>query len=329
MSEAQVAALPVAGGYVYRRHALAVRVMHWINVVALTILLMSGLGIFNAHPALYWGKSSYNGEPPVLQMTAVDTPQGGKRGVTRILGHEFSTDGVLGVSKQAGGQLAIRGFPWWLTIPDAQWLSMSRAWHFFFAWVLVINGLAYVGYSLLTRHLARDLAPTRVDLAGIGRSIVDHLHFRHPHGEESKRYNVLQKFAYLAVVFVLLPLTILMGLGMSPRVNALWPGWVDLFGGRQSARTIHFICAWLIVAFVAIHVFEVIITGLWNNLRSMITGRYRVSGGATPDAGLGTTASGVARAYDLDASDAVADSSIAIDPLVPPARPDHTGGRSP
>ena len=276
MENAEASAVPVAGDYVYRRHALAVRIMHWVNVVALTILLMSGLGIFNAHPALYWGQSSYNGKPPVLELTAADTPDGDKRGVTRILGHEFATDGVLGVSAQPNGQRAIRGFPWWMTIPDMQWLSMSRAWHFFFAWVLLLNGLAYIVYSLLTRHLSRDLAPTRFDLAGIRQSIVDHLHLRHPAGEASKRYNVLQKFAYLAVIFVLLPLTILMGLGMSPWLNTVLPGWVGWFGGRQSARTIHFVCAWLIVAFVLVHVFEVIITGLFNNLRSMITGRYRV-----------------------------------------------------
>ena len=276
MDNAEASAVPVAGGYVYRRHALAVRIMHWINVVALTILLMSGLGIFNAHPALYWGQSSYNGKPPVLELTAADTPAGDKRGVTRILGREFATDGVLGVSAQPNGQRAIRGFPWWMTIPYMQWLSMSRTWHFFFAWVLVLNGLAYIAYSLVTRHLSRDLAPTRFDLAGIRQSIVDHLHFRHPAGEASKRYNVLQKFAYLAVIFVLLPLTILMGLGMSPWMDTVLPGWVGWFGGRQSARTIHFVCAWLIVAFVLVHVFEVIITGLFNNLRSMITGRYRV-----------------------------------------------------
>jgi thiosulfate reductase cytochrome b subunit len=270
--------------YLYPRHALPVRIMHWINVVALTILLMSGLGIFNAHPALYWGASSYNGRAPVLAMTAVDTPGGDKRGVTRVFGHEFDTDGLFGVSRQPTGQRAIRGFPWWMTIPDMQWLSMSRAWHFFFAWVLVLNGLAYVLYSIASRHFARDLAPTRTDVAGIGRSIVDHLHLRHPQGEASKRYNVLQKFAYLGVIFVLLPLTILMGLGMSPRMDTVLPGWVGWFGGRQSVRTIHFVCAWLIVAFVLVHVFEVIVTGLWNNLRSMVTGRYRVSSAAAPSA---------------------------------------------
>jgi thiosulfate reductase cytochrome b subunit len=91
---------------------------------------------------------------------------------------------------------------------------------------------------------------------------------------------VLQKLAYLTVIFVLLPLVILMGFAMSPGLNSVIPGWVDIVGGRQSARTIHFVVAWLLVLFVFIHVFEVIITGLWNNLRSMITGRYRVEGGA-------------------------------------------------
>jgi thiosulfate reductase cytochrome b subunit len=158
-----------------------------------------------------------------------------------------------------------------------KWLSMARAWHFFFAWIFVLNGIAFVVYAMLSRHLARDLAPTRSDLRSIGASIRDHLRFRHPAGEAAKRYNVLQKLAYLVVIFVLLPLVILMGMAMSPWLNSLFPGWVDIFGGRQAARTIHFIAAWLLVAFVLIHVFQVIITGLWNNLRSMITGRYRVT----------------------------------------------------
>ena len=87
---------------------------------------------------------------------------------------------------------------------------------------------------------------------------------------------MLQKLAYLIVVFFLLPLIVLMGFAMSPWLDAILAGWVDIVGGRQSARSIHFIIAWLMVAFVAIHVFQVIVTGLWNNLRSMITGRYKV-----------------------------------------------------
>ncbi|HVN34446.1 MAG TPA: cytochrome b/b6 domain-containing protein [Casimicrobiaceae bacterium] len=270
------ASAPAESGYLYYRHTLPVRIMHWINAVALTILLMSGLGIFNVHPALYWGKSSYTGKPPLLEMRAVDRGDLGYKGVTRILGHEYDTTGVFGLSKQSDGRLAGRGFPWWATIPDNQWLSMARRWHFFFAWVLLANGLVYVAYSAASRHLSRDLAPDGSDWRSFGRSIVDHLRFRHPSGEGAKRYNVLQKLAYLIVIFVLVPLVVLMGIAMSPWMNSVFPGWVDLFGGRQSARTIHFIAAWLLVAFVLIHVFEVIVSGLWNHLRSMITGRYRI-----------------------------------------------------
>ena len=267
-------------GYLYNRHTLPVRVMHWVNVLALTILLMSGLQIFNAHPALHWGKSSYTGRPPLLEMHALERPDGQLVGVTRVLGAEFDTTGVLGVSTERDGAQSARGFPWWITIPDNRWLSMARSWHFFFAWVLVVNGLAYLAYSAFSRHLARDLAPDRGELRSIGQSIRDHLRLRHPTGEAAKRYNVLQRLAYLFVVFVLLPFIVVMGLGMSPWANAVLPGWVDLFGGRQSARTIHFVAAWLLVAFVLIHLFQVVVTGLWNNLRSMITGRYRVPGEA-------------------------------------------------
>jgi thiosulfate reductase cytochrome b subunit len=261
----------------YRRHALPVRIMHWINVVALTLMFMSGLQIFNSHPALYWGESSYGKRPAWLEIGAKEDAQGHPVGYARVLGHEFNTSGVLGLSTDDGRMYA-QGFPSWLTVPSHQWLAMARSWHFFFAWIFLINGLCYVAYTILSRHLLRDLWPKRADLRGIGASIVDHLRFRHPTGEAAKRYNVLQKFTYLTVIFVLLPLIILMGLGMSPRLDALFGGWVGWFGGRQSVRSIHFIVAWALVAFVLIHVFEVIVTGLWNNLRSMITGRYRVPG---------------------------------------------------
>jgi thiosulfate reductase cytochrome b subunit len=267
----------VGSGYLYYRHRLPVRVMHWINVLALTVLFMSGLQIFNAHAELNWGKSSYDGTPPVLVISSRVDARGVVTGYTRVFGHEFDTTGVLGASRSANGRVVRSAFPSWITVPGMKWLSMARAWHFFFAWVFVINGLAFVVWGLLSRHLDRDLLPTGTDLKGLGASIRDHLHFRHPEGEAAKRYNVLQQLAYLVVIFVLLPLVMLMGLAMSPWANALAAGWVDLFGGRQAARTIHFVVAWLLVAFVLIHVFEVIITGLWNNLRSMITGHYRVT----------------------------------------------------
>jgi thiosulfate reductase cytochrome b subunit len=276
MPQVEVQAAP-AGSYMYLRHKLPVRVMHWVNVVALTIMFMSGLQIFNAHAELNWGKSSYDGTPPVLTISSRQNAQGEITGYTRVFGHEFDTTGVLGASQAANGRWVRAAFPSWITIPGMKWLSMARAWHFFFAWVFVVNGIAFVLYAIFSRHLARDLAPSGADLKGLGASIRDHLRFRHPAGEEAKRYNALQKLAYLVVIFALLPLVILMGLAMSPWLNSLFTGWVDIFGGRQAARTIHFVVAWLLVAFVLIHVFEVIITGLWNNLRSMVTGRYRVT----------------------------------------------------
>jgi thiosulfate reductase cytochrome b subunit len=266
----------LSSGYPYYRHSLPVRIMHWSNVVFLSILLMSGLNIFNAHPALYWSKSSYSGVPPILEIRDQENDKGKISGVTRILGHDFDTTGFLGTSRDPEGELTERGFPSWLTIPSLQWLAMARRWHFFFAWLLVANGIAFVTYSIVSRHLHYDLLPTRQDWRSIGRSIIDHLRFRFHKGEAAKRYNVLQKLAYLGVIFFLLPLMILMGLGMSPALDAFHPGWVDIFFGRQSIRTIHFVVALALVLFVIVHVFEVIVSGFWNNLRSMITGCYRV-----------------------------------------------------
>jgi thiosulfate reductase cytochrome b subunit len=267
---------PDHNAMLYYRHRLPVRIMHWINVLAFFMLLMSGLQIFNAHPALNWGKSSYDGKPPLLRMSASQMPDGKIIGVTQVLGHQFVTTGVLGASRGADGALVERGFPMWATIPGPQWLSMARRWHFFFAWVFVLNGAAFILYSIFSRHLARDLTPNRTDWRSIGQSVKDHLLLRHPQGEAEKHYNVLQKLAYLIVIFGLLPLIVLTGWSMSPRLDTVMPGWIDVFGGRQSGRTIHFVLAWLLVGFVLIHVFEAIISGFWNNLRSMITGRYRI-----------------------------------------------------
>jgi len=206
--------------------------------VALVVLFMSGLQIFNAHPTLNWGKSSYSGASPFFELA--------------------------------------HGFPSWMTLPGGQWLAMGRRWHLFFAWILIMNGLFYVAYAVAGRHLSKDLAPTRSDWRSIGLSIRDHLLLRHPRGEAARRYNVLQKLTYLLVIFGLLPFVMLMGWALSPRLDTVIPGWVDIVGGRQSARTLHFIAAWALVAFVLVHVFEVAISGAVNNLRSMISGRYLI-----------------------------------------------------
>lgn len=258
-----------------RRHAGLVRLTHWVNVLALLVLLMSGLQIFNAHPALYWGQDSTFADPWV-SIRKVEIG-GEPRGVTTIGGARFDTTGVLGWSGGPGSGEP-RGFPAWATLPSWKDLASGRRWHFFFAWVFVANGLLYLGWSLARGHLARDLWPTRDQLSPrhIAHEIADHARLRFPKGEAARRYNVLQKLSYLGVVLVLLPLMLLTGLSMSPGFNAAAPWLLDVFGGRQSARTIHFLSASLIVAFVIVHLFMVAASGVWNNLRSMVTGRYAI-----------------------------------------------------
>ena len=252
------------------RHFLPVRLGHWINVLCLPILIMSGFQIFNAHPALYWGDRS-DRDRPILAMTSVKTESGERKGITMVAGRTFDTIGVLGLS----GERA-RGFPSWATLPSQQWLAMGRRWHLFFAWIFVINGLLFGLYALLKGHFWRDLFPHWKDLQNLGKTLLDHLLFRHPSGEEAKHYNVLQKIAYTGVIFGLGPLIVLTGLAMSPAIDAAFPGLLTLFGGRQSARTIHFLACFAFIGFVVIHLFQVIVTGLWNNLRSMVTGWYTI-----------------------------------------------------
>jgi thiosulfate reductase cytochrome b subunit len=261
-------------GEVIYRHSATVRVTHWVNALVLLVLLMSGLQIFNAHPALYLGAKSQF-DDPILAMGTVDE-DGEPKGVTTIFGYAIPTHGVFGLSGDADSGYESRGFPWWATLPGDRNLAMGRRWHFFFAWLFLFNGLAYLLWSLGSGHLRRDLAPSRQDLAHIGASIREHARLNFPKGEEAKRYNVLQKLAYLAVAIVLLPLMLLTGLAMSPGMDAAFPALLDVLGGRQTARTIHFISATGIVLFVVVHLVMVVLSGLWNNLRSMITGRYEI-----------------------------------------------------
>jgi thiosulfate reductase cytochrome b subunit len=250
-----------------------VRLTHWINALAILFLLGSGLNIFNAHSRLYWGKVGADADRPFLSIGAVDTPTG-PHGITQIGPWQFDTTGFLGWSK-VDGEYVPRGWPDWLTIPAYQDLADARHWHFLFAWILAINGLAYLIWSLWTRHIQKDIWPTVADIKAIPQSVIDHIRLKHPTGEAAKRYNVLQRLAYLGVTLLIL-LMVLTGLTMSPGFNAVCPWLLDVFGGRQSARSIHFISASLIVLFVFVHLVEVILAGAINEVRSMLTGRYVV-----------------------------------------------------
>jgi thiosulfate reductase cytochrome b subunit len=219
------------------RHPWAVRLTHWVNALCLLVLLASGLQILNAHPALYWGEASFFDRP----------------WITFGAGNE-------------------RAFPQWLTLPSWQDLAAGRRWHFFFAWAFVANGLTYLVYAFASGRLRRLLLPSRTQLENVGRSIIDHLRLRFPDQEQARGYNVLQQLSYLAVVFGLLPLMWLTGLTMSPGMDARLHFLVTLFGGRQSARTLHFLTATLLTLFFVIHLAAVVAAGPLREMRSMLTG---------------------------------------------------------
>ena len=257
------------GPLVYRQR-LTTRITHWLWAVSLFVLMLTGLQIFNAHPSLHIGKEAgFDYDNAILTIGAVEV--GGElQGVTRVFGAEFDTTGVLGVS---GGE--VRAFPAALTIPSKTSLATGRVIHFFFAWVLVGTLAVWLVASSLNGHL-RQLVPTWADLCALPRDISDHARLRFHHTGE---YSVLQKLAYAFVLFGALPLMILTGLSMSPGFNAAAPWLLDLFQGRQTARTIHFLTMVALIGFYAVHMAMILLAGPLNEMRSILTGWYRTDGG--------------------------------------------------
>ncbi|TRW16888.1 cytochrome b/b6 domain-containing protein [Glacieibacterium frigidum] len=271
---------PPAAPYLFKRHALATRITHWVNALAIAFLIGTGLNIFNAHPALYWGEAGATTDTrgQWLAIGAVQGAGGEPRGMTRVGPVTVDTTGVLGVAGGPGGQPLAQGFPSWSTFPSVRDLATARNWHFFFAWIFILNGLLYIGFGLWSGHLRHDLLPRLRELrvSNIWHDIVTHAKLKFPKGEDAKRYHILQKLSYAGTALVVLPLLVLTGLAMSPSMGAT-TGWlIELFGGRQSARSIHFICMVLTVGFTLVHILMVMLAGPYNEIRSMITGRFRI-----------------------------------------------------
>jgi thiosulfate reductase cytochrome b subunit len=256
------------GPVVYRQR-LVTRITHWVWAVSLFFLMLTGLQIFNAFPSLHVGEESgFDYDNSILSISAVER-DGELRGMTRVFGATFDTTGLLGVS---GGEA--RAFPAALTIPSKTSLATGRIIHFFFAWVLTLTLLAWLLPSVLNGHL-RQLLPTLADLRALPRDIADHARLRFHHGAN---YSVLQKLAYASVLFLALPLMILTGLSMSPGFNAAAPWLLDLFGGRQTARTIHFLTMLALIGFFIVHMAMILLAGPLNEMRSILTGWYRTDG---------------------------------------------------
>ncbi len=239
-----------ASGIVYR-HRLATRIWHWVNAVTIFIMIGSGIGILNAHPRLYWGQYGANFDHAWLDLAP------------------------------------IRGFlrSGWVTIPEQYNLAISRRWHLLFALVLGFGLLAFMITSLVNRHFRRDL---RIRAGEVGprhlwNDIRAHLRLDFHNPDDPAAYNILQKLAYVLAIFVLIPLMIFTGLAMSPGMDAAWPWLLDVFGGRQSARSIHFIAFVGIVLFVIVHLALVILAGPVGEVVSMITGRWKLPTTSEPD----------------------------------------------
>ncbi|MCP5398240.1 MAG: cytochrome b/b6 domain-containing protein [Sphingobium sp.] len=221
------------------RHKLPTRLWHWTNALCIYVLFTSGLGIFNAHPRLYWGEYGANFDP---------------------------------------AWLVLDRFPGWLTLPEHYSLAMSRHWHLFTAPIFAFSLLAYMIWSLGFGHFRRDMFIGRREftVAHIWQDIKDHARLKFPKGQAAARYNILQKIAYSKLLFLFLPVVILTGLAMSPGMDAAWPWLTQIWGGRQTARSVHFIAAWAIVIFFLVHIAMVVLAGPLNELRSMITGWFRL-----------------------------------------------------
>ena len=263
------------------RHHWLVRLTHWLNAIAIIVLLMTGLNIFGAHPRLYWGDAGSVDQHERLWLeTGASPPWRNPTGWIEIAGTRFDTTGFIGVSQSSKGTTSFVAFPHWATLPSGRDLATARTWHFFFAWVIILNGLAWLLYGLFSGRLWREILPKRRQLtrAHLWTDIVEHAKLNFPKGEAALSYEVLQRFAYAGVTLVLIPTVILTGLAMSPGMDAAWP-WLDqLWGGRQSARSVHFLAMSGIAGFLLLHLVLVFLSGPIRQIGAMITGRMTIGG---------------------------------------------------
>ncbi len=219
-----------------KRHALSTRLWHWLNLVVVVMLFMSGLTISNAHPWLYWGEWGFEAEQ---------------------------------------AWLAVPRFPDWMTIPGYYSLATARDWHILAAWPFALLLLFAWAAMVFNRHFARDIATQRREWAprAIAADIKAHLKFDFAHGEG--KYNFLQKLAYGVTLGIFLPGLVLSGIAISPGMGPSFGWLIDLMGGRQSARSLHFIFAFALFGFFVVHVALVLANGPLRHIRDMITGGAR------------------------------------------------------
>ena len=227
------------------RHSAIVRATHWITTLCFFALLVSGIEIVISHPRFYWGEAGNVLTPPLFTLPIPASRSSVPTGYGYVL-------------------------------PDQN--GWSRSLHFEAAWVAVLTGLLYAVFGFFTRHFRNNLFPAGADLSwrAFSEVIANHLRAKLPGQAEASSYNVLQRLTYLLVIFVLFPLVIWTGLAMSPAVASAFPLAVTVFGGQQSARTIHFFVSVSLVLFLLVHIVMVCRAGFRSRMQAMITGRAGV-----------------------------------------------------
>jgi thiosulfate reductase cytochrome b subunit len=228
------------------RHAVLVRVTHWITTLCFFALLVTGAEIVISHPRFYWGETGTVLTKPLFQLPI-----------------------------PSSRRLVPTGYGY--VLPDQN--GWSRALHFEAAWIAVLTGLMYVISGLLTRHFRKDLLPGKSDFSPLAllTSFAKPFRLERPSAAQASSYNALQRLTYLFVIFVLFPLVIWSGLAMSLGFASAFPWSVTLLGGRQSARTIHFFVSLALVLFLFVHIAMVCLAGFWGRTRAMITGHMSTS----------------------------------------------------
>ena len=235
-------ASPVSSTKAAPRHSALVRVTHWITTLCFLALLITGIEIVLSHPRFYWGETGN-----VLTPTLFKIPVPSSRALVPS-GYNY-------------------------VLPDQN--GWSRYLHFQAAWLAILTGLLYVIYLFFSGHLRRNLLPRKSDLSwrALSASVADRLRFKRPPAAEAWSYSGLQRLAYLFVIFILFPFVIWTGLAMSPAFVSAFPFTVNLLGGQQSARTLHFFVSIALVIFLFVHVLMIFLAGFWTRMRAMITGR--------------------------------------------------------
>ena len=239
------------------RHRIWVKICHWAVTASFFLLAFTGFKILMVHPRLYWGEVGNDLTPPLFELPiSRNYKHGGWEKNT-----PFFNDATSPVSASRTYDI----------FNENGW---GRSLHFLSAWVMVAVGLFYLLMGLLTGHFKKRLIPGRAQFAPrfLWHELKEHIRMQIP-GNGAGKYNLLQKYAYMSVVFFLLPLMVMTGFTMSPAIVAAFPLLLDLFGGTQSARTIHFFSSIALEVFLIIHVFMVIRSGFKQQIRAMIIGK--------------------------------------------------------